>query len=69
MTGTFKFDPKTETFVFRVDDSAASVSWNQKTRSFEAWKTDQETGVPAKVAEPTGGLFRALVSLWRAERD
>lgn len=66
MTGTFKFDPKTETFVFRVDGKSASVSWNGKARLFEAWETT-ETGVPVKISHQptTGGLFRALMELWR----
>ena len=72
MTGTFKFDPDTKTFVFRIDNSSASVSWNRKTAEFEAWKSDQETGAPVKVPTPVGGLFRALLALWleirRAEK-
>lgn len=72
MTGTFKFDPETQTFVFRVDNSSASVSWNRKTAEFEAWKTDQDTGAPVKLPNCPGGLFRALRTLWlemrRAEK-
>jgi hypothetical protein len=70
MTGTFKFDPKTETFVFRIDGRGASVSWNRETRVFEAWKTDPDTGVPAKVPTPfPGGLYRTMKALWLALED
>jgi len=69
MTGTFEFDPTSETFVFRVDGQSASVSWNSNARKFEVWITSPPPfSLPQQIPIQVGGLFLTLKALYRLTR-